>query len=81
MKDDELLALAGIWRLWYAPDGRSQIESFAIITTEPNELMVEKLVMIVCRQSSSGRTISAGLSPTTRIALLSISSDHSIQAK
>ena len=42
MKDDELFALAGIWRLWHAPDGRSQIESFAIITTEPNELMVEK---------------------------------------
>jgi putative SOS response-associated peptidase YedK len=42
MKDDELFAVAGIWRLWYAPDGKSQIESFAIITTEPNELMVEK---------------------------------------
>ena len=28
--------------LWYSPDGKSQIESFAIITTEPNELMVER---------------------------------------
>lgn len=42
MKDDGLFALAGIWRLWYAPDLKSQIESFAIITTEPDELMVEK---------------------------------------
>ena len=42
MKDDELFALAGVWRHWYSPDGKMQMDSFAVITTEPNELMVEK---------------------------------------
>jgi putative SOS response-associated peptidase YedK len=37
-KDGEPLALAGLWEHWEAPDG-SVIESFAIITTEPNELV------------------------------------------
>ena len=42
MKDDQLFALAGLWRHWYSPDGKSQMDSFAVITTEPNELLVEK---------------------------------------
>ena len=42
MKDDELFALAGVWRHWYSPDSKMQMDSFAVITTEPNELMVEK---------------------------------------
>ena len=42
MKDDELFALAGVWRHWYSPDGKSQMDTFAVITTEPNELLVEK---------------------------------------
>jgi putative SOS response-associated peptidase YedK len=42
MKDDEIFALAGARRHWYSPDGKSQMDSFAVITTEPNELLVEK---------------------------------------
>ena len=42
MKDDELFALAGIYRRWRSPDRKSEMDTFAIITTEPNELMVEK---------------------------------------
>jgi putative SOS response-associated peptidase YedK len=42
MKDDEPFALAGVYRHWRSPDGKSAMDTFAIITTEPNELVVEK---------------------------------------
>jgi len=42
MKDDEPFALAGVYRHWRSPDGKSEMDTFAIITTEPNELIVEK---------------------------------------
>ena len=38
----EMFALAGVWRHWYSPNGKSQMDSFAVITTEPNELLIEK---------------------------------------
>lgn len=37
-KDNGLFAFAGLWEEWKAPDGR-RIQSFTIITTEPNELI------------------------------------------
>lgn len=36
--DGGLLALAGLWETWHAPDG-GEIDSCTILTTEPNELM------------------------------------------
>jgi putative SOS response-associated peptidase YedK len=42
MHDDEPFALGGVWRHWRSPDGKTQMDTFAIITTEPNELLVEK---------------------------------------
>jgi len=42
MKDDEPFALAGIYLLWRSPDGKTVMETFALITTEPNELLQEK---------------------------------------
>jgi len=38
LKSGELFALAGLWDTWKQPDGKF-LESFTIITTEPNELM------------------------------------------
>lgn len=39
MKDDVLFAFAGLWERW-KPDEKSEpIDTFTIITTEPNELM------------------------------------------
>jgi putative SOS response-associated peptidase YedK len=38
LKSLEPFALAGLWDIWKEPDG-SLLESFTIITTEPNELM------------------------------------------
>ncbi|MDR5727530.1 MAG: SOS response-associated peptidase, partial [Terriglobia bacterium] len=37
LKDNAMLAFAGIWERWNAPDGKP-LDTFAIITTEPNEL-------------------------------------------
>jgi putative SOS response-associated peptidase YedK len=42
MKDDEPFALAGVYRRWRSPDRKSDMDTFAIITTEPNELLAEK---------------------------------------
>lgn len=38
LKSGEPFALAGLWERWLAADG-SEVQSAAIITTEPNELM------------------------------------------
>ncbi|MCH7803290.1 MAG: SOS response-associated peptidase [Acidobacteria bacterium] len=38
MRDHEPFAFAGIWEVWKTPDGED-IQTFSIITTEPNELM------------------------------------------
>ncbi len=37
LKDDALFAFAGVWEQWIAPDGKP-VDSYAIITTDPNEL-------------------------------------------
>ena len=42
MKDDEPFALAGVYRRWRSPDRKSDMDTFAIITTEPNELLAER---------------------------------------
>ena len=38
LKSREPFGLAGLWDTWRKPDGK-RVESFTIITTEPNELM------------------------------------------
>jgi putative SOS response-associated peptidase YedK len=38
LKTKEPFGLAGLWDVWRKPDGK-QVESFTIITTEPNELV------------------------------------------
>lgn len=40
MKEREAFAFAGLWERWFSPDGDEML-SCTIITTEPNELMVQ----------------------------------------
>jgi putative SOS response-associated peptidase YedK len=40
LKSRGLMALAGVWENWRSPAGE-RIRSFAIVTTEPNELCAE----------------------------------------
>lgn len=42
MKDDSLFALGAVWRHWRSSDKREQMDTFAIITVDPNELVAEK---------------------------------------
>ena len=52
LKSEEPFALAGLWDAWKKPDG-SLLESFTIITTEPNELMRpihRRMPVILCRE-------------------------------
>ena len=42
MADDEPFALGGIWTHWRSQDRKSQMDTFAIVTTEPNELLIDK---------------------------------------
>lgn len=42
MKNDEMFALGGIWRRWRSPDRQREMDTFAIITVEPNELVAKK---------------------------------------
>ena len=42
MKDDQPFALGGVWRHWRSPDRKTEMDTFAIITVEPNELLAEK---------------------------------------
>jgi putative SOS response-associated peptidase YedK len=39
MKDRSPFALGGVWRHWQSHDGRREMDTFAIITVEPNELV------------------------------------------
>lgn len=40
VKGLEIFSLAGLWSHWKSPNGE-EIESFTILTTEPNELMAQ----------------------------------------
>jgi len=52
LKTKEPFALAGLWDVWRKPDG-GKMESFTIITTEPNDLIQpihNRMPVILCRE-------------------------------
>lgn len=74
MKDDEPFALGGIWRHWRAPDGKAEMNTFAIITTDPNELIVETTghdrMPLIVRRADYQRWLEPGLKEQPPIDLL-----------
>jgi putative SOS response-associated peptidase YedK len=52
LKTKEPFGLAGLWDVWWKPDGK-RVESFTIITTELKELVRQAVVPVVTRTSSS----------------------------
>ncbi|MDZ7742625.1 MAG: SOS response-associated peptidase [Bacteroidota bacterium] len=53
LKNNELFSFAGIWDTWKDAEGR-EINSFSIITTEPNELMekIHRRMPVILHESS-----------------------------
>jgi putative SOS response-associated peptidase YedK len=52
LKDERIFSMAGLWETWNSPEGE-KIYSCTIITTDPNELMVDihdRMPMILSRQ-------------------------------
>jgi putative SOS response-associated peptidase YedK len=52
LRDEKIFSMAGLWEAWNSPDGE-KIFSCSIITTEPNELMVDihdRMPMILSRE-------------------------------
>jgi putative SOS response-associated peptidase YedK len=39
MKADEPFGIGGIWQHWRSPDGATELDTFAVVTVEPNELV------------------------------------------
>ena len=39
MKTGEPFAIAGIWQHWRSPDSQKQMDTFAVVTVEPNEIV------------------------------------------
>jgi putative SOS response-associated peptidase YedK len=55
MRDDSPFALGGVWRRWRSPDRKQQMDTFAIITVDPNEMVAEttghdRMPLIVARR-------------------------------
>ncbi len=55
MRDDGPFALAGLWESWEGPD-HSGIESFTVLTTEPNEVVepIHNRMPVILNQSDYG---------------------------
>jgi putative SOS response-associated peptidase YedK len=41
MKANEPFGIAGIWQHWRSPDGATELDTFAVVTVEPNEIVYD----------------------------------------
>jgi putative SOS response-associated peptidase YedK len=64
LKTKEPFAFAGLWDVWRKPDGK-RVESFTIITTEPNELVrpVHNRMPVILRREDEGQWLDASRIP------------------
>src|SRR5215468_1846097 len=64
LKSKELFGFAGLWDVWRKPDGK-RVESFTIITTEPNELVrpVHNRMPVILRPENEEQWLDASRSP------------------
>jgi putative SOS response-associated peptidase YedK len=54
LKGGGLMALAGLWETWRAPSSGERVRSFAIVTTEPNELCAQlhnRMPVVLAREA------------------------------
>ena len=71
LKDRKPFAFAGLWDVWRKPDGK-RVESFTIITTEPNELVrpIHNRMPVILRPEDEEQWLDA--SPTPFVRALSL---------
>ena len=64
LKTQELFVFTGLWDVWRKPDGRA-VESFTIITTEPNELVrpVHNRMPVILRPEDEEQWLDASRTP------------------
>ena len=64
LKSREPFGLAGLWDVWRKPDGK-RVESFTIITTEPNELVrpIHNRMPVILRPEDEEQWLDASRTP------------------
>ena len=64
LKTKEPFAFAGLWDVWRKPDGK-RVESFTIITTEPNELVrpIHNRMPVILRPEDEEQWLDASRTP------------------
>jgi putative SOS response-associated peptidase YedK len=64
LKNREAFGLAGLWDVWRKPDGK-RVESFTIITTEPNELVrpIHNRMPVILRPEDEEQWLDASRTP------------------
>src|SRR4030095_518229 len=71
LKTKEPFAIAGLWDVWRKPDGK-KVESFTIITTEPNELIepIHNRMPVILRPEDEEQWLDASRTPFAKARLL-----------
>jgi putative SOS response-associated peptidase YedK len=71
LKNRKPFGLAGLWDVWRKPDGK-RVESFTIITTEPNELVrpVHNRMPVILQLEDEEQWLDASRTPFVKAKLL-----------
>jgi putative SOS response-associated peptidase YedK len=71
MKDGQPFAFAGLWERWHPPDGK-EVETFTIITTEPNDLMrtIHDRMPVILHPKDFEAWLNPGIEDAQRLAHL-----------
>ena len=67
LRSREPFGLAGLWDVWRKPDGK-RVESFTIITTEPNELVrpIHNRMPVILQREDEEQWLDASRTPFTK---------------
>jgi len=67
LKSKEPFGFAGLWDVWRKPDGK-RVESFTIITTEPNELVrpIHNRMPVILRPEDEEQWLDASRTPFSK---------------
>jgi putative SOS response-associated peptidase YedK len=71
LKSEEPFGLAGLWDTWKQPDG-NVLESFTIITTEPNELIrsIHRRMPVILRREDEEQWLDCSAAPFDKVQSL-----------